>query len=317
MPSIIEDQDMPLAYCIIFILYIEIFLFMFNPKIKTQILVFAVLVTLILSFVILQNAINTNDDPIFVKYTYWAIGISSLVTCVGILLTAITENRHKTKPKYIHKVNPSTGYNISAEDDTLKTFEDNATKLSNDNNKTVKFIKTLFISNVIVTIIIAIRLHSYILIKFPLDRIQNTPSAAPTAYSFTTNLSNSLNNPKEFWDFIIKLMKQIINDYTTKLVFTNIVRVVFGVLLFILLLAPIIILFVYSLFNYLESKGGYVKIIFSPFTLFVQLCSYLVHKLKSLVSNKNVIILGVLHIFATSIYIISNSTRLFRLQIGD
>ncbi len=118
-----------MIYVIIVILYLEIFLFMFNPKINTQILFCAVPVTIILFTVILSNAIKGNNHKIAGLF----IGIMTIITCIGILNTAIT--------KYKTDVKSSNGENID-------------TKLSKKNANAVENIKIVFISNVIVTTIL-------------------------------------------------------------------------------------------------------------------------------------------------------------------
>ena len=132
IPSLFDLADqLPMIYVIIVILYIEIFLFMFNPKIKTQILLCAVPVTIILFVVILTNAVKSESTNI--QMTGAFIGIMTIVTCIGILLTAISE--YKT--------------------DVKKTDNGAAgTKLSKKNEKMVKRIKGLFITNVIITAIL-------------------------------------------------------------------------------------------------------------------------------------------------------------------
>lgn len=164
-------NKLPVIYVIIVILYIEIFLFMFNPKIKTQILLCAVPVTIILFTVILTNAVKSESTNI--QMTGAFIGIMTIVTCIGILLTAISE--YKT--------------------DVKKTDNGAAgTKLSKKNEKMVKRIKGLFITNVIITAILGFMI-------------------APDTPDLIAKLSNLINTAVKTYTDFIQAKTKAINEF--------------------------------------------------------------------------------------------------------
>ena len=172
IPSLFElTSQLPMIYVIIVILYIEIFLFMFNPKIKTQILLCAVPVTTILFMVILTNAVKSKSANLQMAGAF--IGIMTIVTCIGILNTAISE--YKTDVKKTD--NGATG-----------------TQLSKKNEKTVKRIKGLFITNVIITAILGFMI-------------------APDTQGLITKLSKSINTAVSIYTQFIQAKTKAINGF--------------------------------------------------------------------------------------------------------
>lgn len=166
-----------MIYVIIVILYLEIFLFMFNTKIKNQILFCAVPVTIILFTVILKNAIGDNVK-LYYKIAGLFIGIMTIITCIGILNTAITE--YKTDVK-------------SSDGETVDT------KLSKDNANTVKNIRIVFITNVIITTIMGFIIdpntaNEIILIKGIFEKIAISMNIdkIPTTYDGMIDTKNAI-----------------------------------------------------------------------------------------------------------------------------
>lgn len=166
-----------MIYVIIVILYLEIFVFMFNAKIKNQILFCAVPVTIILFTVILKNAIG-DSVSLYHKIAGLFIGIMTIITCIGILNTAITE--YKTDVK-------------SSDGETVDT------KLSKDNADTVKNIRIVFITNVIITAIMGFIIDpntakEIVLIKELLEKITKSMNIdkIPTDYDGMIKTKDSI-----------------------------------------------------------------------------------------------------------------------------
>lgn len=156
------ELNLLLKYVVFTILYIEILAFIFNPKIKTQMMMSAVILTLIASISIMfdfkylsrftsesngvktyktvSNACNGTDDictsfvrllPDIIKRQNesaplgWFIGFLGILNMIGIMFLAIIE------------------YNSDI-------------KLSKRNKRKVKNIKSLFISNVVTVFVVGI-----------------------------------------------------------------------------------------------------------------------------------------------------------------
>lgn len=233
-------KEFPIIYVIIVILYIEIFLFMFNPKIKTQILLCAVPVTIILFTVLFKNAFQ--ESPMSRDWMIGGfIGVMAVVTCIGILNTAIVEYNTDIK---------------SANDKPV------GTKLSKSNVSTVKTIKNLFISNIIFTALIG-----FIIAPDTTDQIKLIIDK---------------------FDLIIRTYSEYnrsISD-AIKTLETNYSNLYYSILLLILPFALIEIVIKY-VFNMLSSKPN------------------------------SVLSAGLIYIFGSSVYIMSESTRLSRLVIAE
>lgn len=237
MPTSTDSSLM--IYVIIVILYLEIFLFMFNPKINTQILFCAVPVTIILFTVILSNAIKGN---IILNHRIvgFIIGIMAIVTCIGILNTAIT--------KYKTDVKSSDGENVD-------------TKLSKSNKNTVENIKIVFITNVIVTTILG-----FIISPDTGDEIE-----------YIKNIYNSVFNA----------------EFNSK---TDAIRTKIG-----------------ALFTWLYSYSWFIM---APVKYVGLLIYWLINKLFNII-YENKLAAGATYVFASSTYIIFESTRLSRLVIPE
>ena len=118
-----------LIYIVFTVLYIEIFLFLFNPKIKTHMLLCALVVTAISSIVLVGDTYSITEDKIktssflpdwITKLPKSApialiIGISLLFTITGILFTTIIEYKAESKlsKKNIYKIETIKGIYIS------------------------------------------------------------------------------------------------------------------------------------------------------------------------------------------------------------
>lgn len=242
-----------IIYVIIVILYIEIFLFMFNPKIKTQILFCSVPVTVILFVVILSNAMN-KDLTVDKKLAGWFIGIITIITCVGILNTALSE--HKTNVK------SSTG-------------ENGETKLSKKNTKTIVNIKGAIISNLIITAIIG-----FIIAPDTKDQIEQIKELLVKIGTFM-----NIDKIPSDYSGLITSKDDIIN-------FINAIGY-----------APL----KYILYTFL--------FILAPLGLIAFGLKYLTNML---INNPNVAFYaGISYIFGSSIYIITESTRLIRVVIPE
>ena len=89
-----EELDKPLKYVIFAILYIEIFSFMFNPKIKVQMMICVLVLTAIASISLVYDMHNGIDKPLS--------KISGLSTGIGI-----TGSFVKLLPQFIKEQNVS------------------------------------------------------------------------------------------------------------------------------------------------------------------------------------------------------------------
>lgn len=242
-----------IIYVIIFILYIEIFLFMFNPKIKTQILFCSVPVTVILFVVILSNAMN-KDLTIDKKLASLFIGIMTIITCIGILNTALSE--------YKTNVKSSTG-------------EISGTKLSKKNAKTIINIKGTIISNLIITAIIG-----FIIAPDTKDQIDQIKELLVKIGTFMN-------------------IDKIPSDYSGLITSRD------------------------DIINFIEAIGSaplkYLLYIISiPLILLGLIAFGLKYLTNILINNPNIAFYaGIVYIFGSSIYIITESTRLIRVVIPE
>jgi hypothetical protein len=217
---------------------------MFNPKIKTQILLCAVPVTIILFTVILTNAVKSESAPLQMAGAF--IGIMTIVTCIGILNTAISE--YKTDVK-------KTDNGVAG------------TKLSKKNEKTVKRIKGLFISNVIITAILGFLI-------------------APDTKDLIAQLSKPINDAVYAYTKFIQAKTDQINTFR---------RARAG--------------WAWNFFY------GLVLIVTSPLTLTTMILERLFDTLKNF--PQQAFAIGMVYIFSSSVYIMSESTKLARLVIPE
>lgn len=130
----IDELDKPLKYVIFAILYIQIFSFMFHPKIKVQMLICVLVLTAIAAISIvydIQKTVirsDTNKSTLFTPTKIgWFIGFIGLINLITILL--VTKIEYKSDASH---------------------------KLSNKNTKKLRNVKIIFISIVVSVAIMGI-----------------------------------------------------------------------------------------------------------------------------------------------------------------